>query len=80
MSTQSTFSIFDSPSDLISTSSELMDMGEKNIQKNIQLILLYVLKCIDMFTHKETRAECRRRHSCHLFQGKSIKHIYVGLD
>lgn len=77
MSTQSSFSIFDSPSDLISTSSELMDLGEKSIQ----LILLYVLKCIDMLTHEETRAECKCRHSCcHPFQGNSIKHIYVGFD
>lgn len=77
MSTQSSFYIFGFLSDLISTSSEWMDLGGESIQ----LIFLYVLKCTDKLTQEETPAERRCRHSCHNpIQGNSIRRIYVGLD
>lgn len=77
MSTQSSFYIFDFLSDLINTSSEWMDLGGKNIQ----LILLYVLKCRDKLMQEKTRAECKYRHSCHNpIQGNAIRRTYVRLD
>lgn len=75
--TQSSFCIFDFFSDLISTSSEWVNLGGKSIQ----LISLCVLKCTDKCMWAKAWVERKQRHSCHNpNQGTSIRCIYVGLD